>query len=212
MYKYIYKSGGEMAKDIFYSLKEKKRKNLINAIEECLKDKSYEKLSIEDILKTAEISRGSFYKYFNDKDDAIYTYVDERIRYLFEIYKICIIECNYRLFDGTVEAYNCLKYMMKESVYKAFYNNLKSLIGILLNNLNIKKYSVEIEDFINWCIENSIEGKSVLKTKEQMEEVVELLATIFIETTIKMVIIPGGELDNIDFGKKISIIKKGIMG
>lgn len=201
-----------MAKESFYSLKEKKRKNLIDSIEECLKVQSYEKLTTEDILKIAEISRGSFYKYFEDKDDAIHTYVDERLKYLLEIYKICIIECNYKLFDGTVEAYNCLKYMMKESVYKAFYNNIKSLLGILVYNLNIKKYDEEIKDFIDWCIQNTTEGKTVLSTKEQMVEVIDLLMTVFMATTMKMVILPGEELDNIDFSKKISIIKKGVIG
>ena len=201
-----------MAKESFYSLKEKKKKNLIDSIEECLKVQSYDKIAIEDILKAAEISRGSFYKYFDDKSDAIHTYVDERLKSLLEIYKICIIECNYKLFDGTVEAYNCLKYMMKDSVYKAFYNNIKSLFGILIYNLNMKKYDLEMQEFIDWCLINTTEGKSVLTTKEQMVETLDVLITLFIATTIKMVILPGEELDNIDFSKKISIIKKGIIG
>lgn len=201
-----------MAKESFYSLKEKKKKNLIDSIEECLKAQSYDKIAIEDILKTAEISRGSFYKYFDDKADAIHTYVDERLKNLLEIYKICIIECNYKLFDGTVEAYNCLKYMMKDSVYKAFYNNVKNLFGILIYNLHMKKYDSEMQEFVEWCIVNTAEGKSVLTTKDQMIETLDVLITLFIATTIKMVISPGEELDNIDFSKKISIVKKGIIG
>ena len=56
------------------------------------------------------------------------------------------------------------------------------------------------------------EGKSVLTTKDQMIETLDVLITLFIATTIKMVILPGEELDNIDFSKKISIVKKGIIG
>ena len=177
-----------------------------------MKTKSFEKISIEDILQEAEISRGSFYKYFSDKTDAVLTYVDERIKYLFEIYKICIIECNNKLFDGTVEAYNILKYMLKDSVYIAFYNNLKFLFGVIINDIYSKKYQKEMDDLVDWCIVNSVESKEKNMNREMMVETLDILITMIIATTLKMATLLNEEIDNIEFSRKIGIIKKGIMG
>ena len=201
-----------MATESFYILKDKKKKNLIDSIENCLKTKSFEKISIEDILQEAEISRGSFYKYFSDKTDAVLTYVDARIKYLFEIYKICIIECNNKLFDGTVEAYNILKYMLKDSVYIAFYNNLKFLFGVIINDIYSKKYQKEMDDLVDWCIVNSVESKEKNMNREMMVETLDMLFTMIIATTLKMATLLNEEIDNIEFSRKIGIIKKGIMG
>lgn len=201
-----------MATESFYILKDKKKKNLIDSIENCLKTKSFEKISIEDILQEAEISRGSFYKYFSDKTDAVLTYVDARIKYLFEIYKICIMECNNKLFDGTVEAYNILKYMLKDSVYIAFYNNFKFLFGVIINDIYSKKYQKEMDDLVDWCIVNSVESKEKNMNREMMVETLDMLFTMIIATTLKMATLLNEEIDNIEFSRKIGIIKKGIMG
>ena len=201
-----------MATESFYILKDKKKKNLIDSIENCLKTKSFEKISIEDILQEAEISRGSFYKYFSDKTDAVLTYVDARIKYLFEIYKICIMECNNKLFDGTVEAYNILKYMLKDSVYIAFYNNFKFIFGVIINDIYSKKYQKEMDDLVDWCIVNSVESKEKNMNREMMVETLDMLFTMIIATTLKMATLLNEEIDNIEFSRKIGIIKKGIMG
>ena len=55
----------------FFHLKEEK-KNIIKqaAMEECARV-PYADISINQIIKAADISRGSFYTYFEDKDDLI---------------------------------------------------------------------------------------------------------------------------------------------
>lgn len=60
-----------MIKRTFYNLPEQKRQRIIDAIVEEFSSSSTEKVSINRIVKTANISRGSFYQYFDDKVDLV---------------------------------------------------------------------------------------------------------------------------------------------
>lgn len=60
-----------MIKKTFYNLPYEKRKRITDAIIKEFMERPNEKVSINRIIKTAEISRGSFYQYFDDKVDLI---------------------------------------------------------------------------------------------------------------------------------------------
>lgn len=65
-----------MPTERFYNLPERKRKLILEAVVEEFTRVPFEKVSINKIIKTADISRGSFYTYFVDKNDVL--------EYLFE--------------------------------------------------------------------------------------------------------------------------------
>ena len=60
-----------MIKRTFYNLPEQKRQRIIDAIVEEFSSSSTEKVSINRIVKAANIYRGSFYQYFDDKVDLV---------------------------------------------------------------------------------------------------------------------------------------------
>lgn len=60
-----------MPSERFYNLPEEKKERIIDAVYEELSKAPYNKLSINKIIKTADIPRGSFYEYFDDKDDML---------------------------------------------------------------------------------------------------------------------------------------------
>lgn len=61
-------------KDTFNNLSEDKKKRIFDAAVEEFSKKRFSEASINQIVKGAEISRGSFYQYFKDKED-LYLYV-----------------------------------------------------------------------------------------------------------------------------------------
>lgn len=63
-----------MPKQTFFNLPEKKRQHLINAAEEEFARVPLHEASIANIVKSAGIPRGSFYQYFENKED-IYFYL-----------------------------------------------------------------------------------------------------------------------------------------
>ena len=60
-----------MIKKTFYNLPEEKRQRIIDAIMNEFSGSPSEKVSINRIIKEANISRGSFYQYFDDKVDLV---------------------------------------------------------------------------------------------------------------------------------------------
>lgn len=63
-----------MPKSTFYRLPDEKKKRILEAAKQEFLRVPYQEASINKIIKTAEIPRGSFYQYFEDKQD-IFTYV-----------------------------------------------------------------------------------------------------------------------------------------
>lgn len=60
-----------MIKQTFYNLPEHKRQRVINAVVDEFANTERDKVSINNIVKNANISRGSFYQYFDDKLDLV---------------------------------------------------------------------------------------------------------------------------------------------
>ncbi len=68
-----------MPKDTFFHLPEEKKKRIMIATFELLEENRYADVSINMIIKRAGIPRGSFYQYFEDKDDLVrYMFSDIR--------------------------------------------------------------------------------------------------------------------------------------
>ncbi len=63
-----------MPKDTFFNLDDEKRQRIIEAAIDEFSENSYEVSSINQIVKNASIAKGSFYQYFENKDD-LYRYV-----------------------------------------------------------------------------------------------------------------------------------------
>lgn len=63
-----------MPKETFFNLTEEKRKRVFNAAVSEFSSKRFSEASINSIVKSALIPRGSFYQYFDDKED-IYLYM-----------------------------------------------------------------------------------------------------------------------------------------
>ncbi|MFD2923276.1 TetR/AcrR family transcriptional regulator [Halobacillus naozhouensis] len=66
-----------MPKQTFYNLKGEKRQALLDAAKKEFSRVSFYDASISNIVKTAKIPRGSFYQYFEDKEDIFFYLLNE---------------------------------------------------------------------------------------------------------------------------------------
>lgn len=67
-----------MPKELFYALPEEKRQRILDAAVQEFSCAEYHSASINQIIKTADIARGSFYLYFEDKRD-LYIFLVEQV-------------------------------------------------------------------------------------------------------------------------------------
>lgn len=69
-----------MPKQTFFNLPENKRALLIEAAEKEFTRVPLFEASIANIIKTANIARGSFYQYFEDKEDLYFYLLDQKLK------------------------------------------------------------------------------------------------------------------------------------
>lgn len=124
-----------MIKQTFHNLSAEKKKRIINAIIKEVEQKSYDDISINQIVKNAGISRGSFYQYFDDKLDLLtvimYGFSDElrekSKRYMIEsdgdVFKACE-----KIFDFVVEASKSKNYSVAFKIIFSFTNISEGLL------------------------------------------------------------------------------------
>ena len=201
-----------MALEAFYNLKEKKKLSLYNAISVCLRKKSYDELSVNEIVEEADISRGSFYNYFNNKNDAILSMVEYKIKHHMDLLLTEIKESNYKLFDGVRKYYYDIESVLYDEINLSVMKNVKFYVELCFESVKTDKFRKYIADVAKWLVDNTYEGKKYLSSLKNMISVFEMTIVLVLDTVFAKVnnaVKLAG--DNEMFEYKLSIIEKGIV-
>lgn len=131
-----------MPKDTFFNLPKDKRNRIIEASIDEFSDNSYEISSINQIVKNSNIAKGSFYQYFENKED---------------LYKMIIEICGDKKNEYLTRVLNRSEYMnfydkLKE-IYKAIitFSEDNEKVSNIINHL----YRIDDIEFRNELIESS---------------------------------------------------------
>lgn len=145
------KEVGKMPKETFFNLNSEKRKKIEEAILEEFSKTPIEKASISNIITNANIPRGSFYQYFEDKEDAIKYIIENFIET--EQKKMCEIlkSTNGNIFDASLSIFDHIieRAMIPEKLklYKNIFSELRR------NNTNFFKVKKEnLKNNVELCI------------------------------------------------------------
>lgn len=74
-----------MPKQTFFGLPEEKKKRILDAARQEFMTVPYSEASINRIIKNAEIPRGSFYQYFEDKEDVFFYCMGQHAKLVYDI-------------------------------------------------------------------------------------------------------------------------------
>ena len=140
-----------MPKETFFNLNPEKRRKIEEAILEEFSKTPIEKASISNIITNANIPRGSFYQYFEDKEDAIKyiieNFIETEQKTRCEIMKSThgnIFDASLSIFDHIIE-----RAMIPEKfkLYKNIFSELRR------NNTNFFKVKKEnLKNNMELCI------------------------------------------------------------
>lgn len=201
-----------MPKATFFNLPEKKRHSLIKAAEMEFSRVPVFEASIANIVKTAEISRGSFYQYFEDKEDAYYYILHEQVKRRNREFMFHLEEYGGNLFDAiTAYYYQILIDLPDNEEHNLFRNAL----------LNVTH---QIETIFNESIEGHIKQKGIheiaelinkdllnIETDKELTHVVQIISAIafrnFVEKFTKELT---DEEAISNFKIEMNLLKKGL--
>lgn len=199
-----------MAFEAYYNLKEKKKDNIMKAIISCLSKHDYDDISINDIAVAADISRGSFYNYFADKYDSVYTLAVSKFELLESIFKENIKDSDGKLFVAAKKTYENILSTLKNEYHYTIVKNIKLYMGIVMKIVYSKGYAEKLDELLDWLLVNTVEGKNKIKNKKEMANILELFISLYLNTTARALT----DIDNSrkydDFDYKLNIIKNGI--
>ncbi len=202
-----------MIKKTFYNLSEDKRQRIVNAIIKEFADSPTEKVSINRIIKVADISRGSFYQYFDDKVDLvevlIKTLVDATLDNTYKVLKSTggdIFSTYEKIFEIIVEFSNDSE---KKKILKNLIKSLKvndSLVSEYIFN-RFKGFS-DFNDMTQYYSRDNLKFKS----DEDVECLSEILSQVLKNALFEFYAM-GQEYEKVKLGflRKLEIIKAGAL-
>ena len=200
-----------MIKKTFYNLPYEKRKRITDAVIKEFMERPNEKVSINRIIKTAEISRGSFYQYFDDKVDLIEiitkTMFEESSNKAKEILKLScgdLFVMYIKMFDNFGD-YSSQKQTMKimRNIVDSFKANDDLVSEYLKNRFNIALSNSEIYLMVD-------RQNLKFQDNESVKCLIEILTQV-LKNAIFDVFVAGSDREEVRerLIKKIDIIKQG---
>lgn len=200
-----------MIKKTFYNLPYEKRKRITDAVIKEFMERPNEKVSINRIIKTAEISRGSFYQYFDDKVDLIEiitkTMFEESSNKAKEILKLScgdLFVMYIKMFDYFGD-YSSQKQTMKimRNIVDSFKANDDLVSEYLKNRFNMALTNNEIYTMVD-------RQNLKFQDDESVKCLIEILTQV-LKNAIFDVFVAGSDREEVRerLIKKIDIIKQG---
>ena len=173
-----------MPKETFLKLSNEKQQKVLDAAKKEFARVPIEYVSIKNIVEDADIARGSFYQYFESKEDLLVYLLKEKAEQVSNKVKEKFQETDGDLFETYIFLYDmAIENFMKkedEDLYKQIFINIKSsdesIFDLMKNTkpkdvikycdlLNTKNLKIENQqDFMVICeMLNAITRKSIIK-------------------------------------------------
>ena len=134
-----------MPKSTFYNLDKEKREKIEKALKNEFTKHTFEKASISNIIEEAKIPRGSFYQYFEDKEDALKYIIEDFVNDEKEKIKELLIQNKGDIFLTTLDLYSYFvdkNYHEKEvKLFQNIVNKLRNENVNIYKNIKLKKFT-----------------------------------------------------------------------
>lgn len=169
-----------MPKSTFYNLNTEKREKIEKALKKEFSKHTFEKASISNIIEEANIPRGSFYQYFEDKEDALKYVIENFVNDEKEKMKELLIKNEGDIFVSILDLYS---YFVDKNYTETEVRLFQNIINKLRNeNVNIFK-SIKTKNFEEWKNEddkNCYINTSILniEDKDDVEYILRILTCI----------------------------------
>lgn len=207
-----------MPTERFNRLPEEKRRVIREAALKEFSRVPYEKASINQIIRGADISRGSFYTYFEDKQDVVEFLLEDQFEQMQRI-------CREALTDSGGDYFAMMEWLFEYFIGES--QKAEEMIQVARNIFSCQENTQflgmgnwpppgdaeDVKNPIHWVFEKVDTGRTRLKSAADFAPLA-MLATSALVFSIKQYYDYPGQLDRIreDFLKSLDILKYGSLG
>lgn len=200
-----------MIKPTFYHLPQEKRNRIIDAVINEFASASTEKVSINRIIKAANISRGSFYQYFDDKVDLVEILVKSFMNTAYDEFCTALKNSQGDIFSTYIHIFElvakCTVDNKQKIVLKNLFKNLRANDSLISDYLvNRFKGISELFSGIDSIITNNLKFKS-----EEEIHSLSLILTLILKNAVFNLFVKNEDTESVraEFMRKIKIIQEG---
>lgn len=200
-----------MPKETFIKLSEEKKEKIIKAAKKEFARVPFSETSIKNIVEDAEIARGSFYQYFETKQDLLEYIISNHVMMVNKSTEETFYKTNGDIFEVFISMYDqILAQCMEEEeirLYKNIFENMKnSEDGIFLSTM--KKYRPkEISEYYNFINKENLK----VENEDDMKLIIKMLDNITKKAVITSLKYQDKKIAREDYLKMINYLKFGIM-
>lgn len=201
-----------MPTNTFLNLSEEKQKKIIDAANKEFERVPIEQVSIKNIVETAEIARGSFYQYFEDKDD-LFEYVinlkmgdmEKNMKKIIEKEDGNIINVFTSLYDHLIKMGQIKK---NNKFFRQIFGNIRTSDNFML----IRKETMN-EKLNQNLYELYEKNKEILNVKNEQEYklIIEILSAVTRRRVVASLKYKDLAEARKDYLKEIDFIKNGVL-
>ena len=198
-----------MPKETFFGIDKEKQNRIIQAAIKVFSSHNYNDSSINEVIKLAKIPRGSFYQYFEDKEDAIYYIINKYLeKEKNRIYQY-LLKNKGDIFETAINIYEDTAKITEKNENEELFKNIlqelkKNNINVFDEHKKILKSQKTIEKMINKT-ELNIENEEDLQDFLRILNVI--IRAISMEVVLKKLTVEEGKQRLI---REIEILKKGM--
>ena len=198
-----------MPTSTFYNLPEEKRQKLMDAIYAEIRRVPYDEISINQIIQTAQISRGSFYQYFNGKDDMMQMLLGAFSRKLRQMTLQSLQKHKGDPFGVVVDALDLFCVLSEKEEMRRLYHHLLSGLRVIDERFSCKSVGLPCKD--GYQIHTQIDLSLLdIQTENDLFDMAEMLMDLLKWALSELMAHPDQkELIRARFLNKLSILKRG---
>lgn len=199
-----------MPKETFLKLSEEKKQKVLNAAKREFARVPIEQVSIKNIVEDAEIARGSFYQYFESKEDLLAYILKENADEIDTKIKNKIYETKGNIFDAYIELYDLMVKIFVENTEQEFFKQIFINLRLSDESLFTLIKSVKPQNIIKYF---EMFDKTSLKIKEKNDFILicDMLNVITRRAIVKNFKGNSQEECRQNFLKQIDYLKYGII-
>ena len=202
-----------MPTQTFYNLAEEKRQRIFNAIYMELKRVSFPEMSINQVVKNAGIPRGSFYQYFENKNDAFDFFVEESSSKI----KESVIK---RISTVHGDIFELCETVFDEIIQAGKDKNMRDIVDHVVPYVNMNKLeplsryieNMEREKRLLACSSLGI-GNLKIKDENELMDIIGVIEALF-QSALPQII--SGEQNTAElkerFRRRLNVVKRATVG